>query len=149
MPQNVPALLSVRVWLSEHKLFAVALIVVVLIASYSAGLYRPFDRITASRERPGVLESLHHRQWFTGAEDPVFYVRLASGELVLVAPPPRTPFRKGAPVTVMEQEFASGRRKHTFIAYSKAASNSTLHPDARVNSVLNQLPSARAGERGR
>jgi hypothetical protein len=127
MPQNVPALLSVRVWLSEHKLFVAALVVVVLMAFYSAGLHRLYDQVTASHERLGVLESLHHRQWFTGAQDPLFYVRLATGELVLVDPPPGTPFIKGAPVTVMEREFASGRRNYTFIAYTKAAPNSTLH----------------------
>ena len=143
----MPALLSVRLWLSEHKMLLAGLIVVLVMASlFSAQLLRVFDDLTNSRERLGVVESFHHKQWFTGADDPLFYVRLANGELVLTNPPPGTRFVRGASVRVEEREFASGRREYSFLEYANAASDPAIHSDT-VRSPLRAPHGARHRER--
>jgi hypothetical protein len=89
----------------------------VFVAVALFGLYRKLDPTVAQAEHLGTLEALHQQQSNVGARIAVFYVRLATNEVVAVVPPELTPFRQGAKVRVVETAGESGLKRYTFIEY--------------------------------
>jgi hypothetical protein len=108
-----------------------ALLILSLVAIVVAGIYLKFDRPVAFEQQVGTLESMHQVQGNTGSNYSLFYVRLASGELVSVLPPEMTPFLKGRRVRVIQHTRESRRMGYAFAGYEESASNPTADTDAR------------------